>query len=86
MRELSPEIRKSSPLGNPAAVFPPGGYRDDYDVGGFTHVYDRALYWTSYASNEIGGTAYGEDIRYGSSARLKECPKSRMGYVRCVAE
>lgn len=71
-------------IGNPAATFPLGGYRDDYGVGGFTHVYDRALYWTSYASSARVG--YGIDIRVGSSAKLKESNKSRGGYVRCVVE
>ena len=71
-------------IGNPAAAFPLAGYRDDYSVGGFTHVYDRVLYWTAYASSD--GVGYGADIRVGSSARLKECPKARVGYVRCVAE
>ena len=71
-------------IGNPAANFPLGGYRDDYSVGGFTHVYDRALYWTSYASSTKVG--YGIDIRIGSSAKLKESNKSRAGYVRCVVE
>ena len=71
-------------IGNPAAVFPLAGYRDDYSVGGFTHVYDRVLYWTAYASSE--GVGYGADIRPGTSAKLKECPKSRVGYIRCVVE
>ena len=71
-------------IGNPASTFPLGGYRDDYGVGGFTHVYDRALYWTSYASSTKVG--YGIDIRVGSSAKLKESNKSRGGYVRCVVE
>ncbi len=71
-------------IGSPAAVFALGGYRDDYSVGGFTHVYDRALYWTSYASSNAVG--YGIDIRVGSSAKLKESNKSRAGYVRCVKE
>ena len=69
-------------IGAPAAVFPLAGYRDDYGVGSFTHVYDRVLYWTAYASSD--GVGYGADIRPGSSARLKECPKARVGYVRCV--
>ena len=71
-------------IGAPAAVFPLAGYRDDYGVGSFTHVYDRVLYWTAYASSD--GVGYGADIRPGSSARLKECPKARVGYVRCVKE
>ncbi|MBQ9185112.1 MAG: hypothetical protein IJ151_04505 [Bacteroidales bacterium] len=71
-------------IGNPVATFPLAGYRDDYGVSGFTHVYDRVLYWTSYASSAASG--YGSDIRYGSSAKLKECPKARAGYVRCVVE
>ena len=71
-------------IGNPAASFPLGGYRDDYGVSGFTHVYDRALYWTSYASSSKVG--YGIDIRIGSAALLKESNKSRAGYVRCVVE
>ena len=71
-------------IGSPAATFPIAGYRDDYSVGGFTHVYDRVLYWTAYASSD--GVGYGADIRIGSSARLKENPKARLGYIRCVAE
>ena len=71
-------------IGNPKAVFPVGGYRDDYAVGGFTHCYDRVLYWTAYSSSD--SKAFSEDIRIGSSCTMKENPKARGGYIRCVAE
>ena len=45
-------------LGDPIAVFPFAGYRDDYSVKKVCHAYDRAVYWTAYASAEDGGTAY----------------------------
>lgn len=77
-------------IGNPVSVFPVCGYRDDYGVSSFTHVYDRALYWTAYASS--AAKAYGEDIRYDTEkgalkqAVLTEAPKARAAFIRCVAE
>ena len=73
-------------LGNPVAVFPFAGYRDDYYVKKVTHAYDRALYWTAYASSSTGETAYYVNVRKGSAHKLAECGKSRAGSVRCVAE
>jgi hypothetical protein len=74
-------------LGSPVAVFPVGGYRDDYSVGSFSKVKQRVAYWTSYASSDAKG--YMLNIRlaaYGNAHALAEGPKARGGYVRCVAE
>ena len=73
-------------LGDPVAVFPFAGYRDDYSVKKVCHAYDRAVYWTAYASAEDGGTAYYVNVRKGSAHKLTECGKSRAGSVRCVVE
>ncbi|MBQ9193364.1 MAG: hypothetical protein IJ156_06570 [Bacteroidales bacterium] len=71
-------------LGDPVAVFPFAGYRDDYSVKGFTHTGDRAVYWSAYASGTAKG--YGLNVRSGSTHTLGEMPKARGGSVRCVAE
>ena len=73
-------------LGDPAAVFPFAGYRDDYSPGELCHAYDRGAYWTSYASAEDGSTAYYVNIRLASAHKLTEAGKSRGGSVRCVAD
>ena len=72
-------------LGDPVAVFPLAGYRDDYSPKNVCHAYDRAVYWTAYASAEDGGTAYYVNVRKGSAHKLAEAGKSRAGSVRCVA-
>ena len=72
-------------LGDPVAVFPFAGYRDDYSPKVVCHTYDRAVYWTAYASAEDGGTAYYVNVRKGSYHTLGEAGKSRAGSVRCVA-
>ena len=72
-------------LGDPAAVFPLAGYRDDYSPKVMCHTYDRAVYWTAYASAEAGETAYYVNVRKGSAHKLAEAGKSRAGSVRCVA-
>ena len=72
-------------MGDPVAVFPVSGYRDDYGVGIMAKVYQRVAYWTSYASSEKKG--YLLNIRladYGNAHALSEGPKARGGYVRCV--
>jgi hypothetical protein len=71
-------------LGDPLAVFPFAGYRDDYDPSGMTHAYDRAAYWTAYSSADAKG--YYVNVRAGSAHALAEAGKSRAGSVRCVTE
>ena len=73
-------------LGNPVAVFPIAGYRDDYDVGGVCKVGARALYWNARASDEL--KAYGADLRYdkGTYSGAGSAPRARLASVRCVAE
>ena len=71
-------------LGNPVAVFPFAGYRDDYVVTGLSHTYDRAVYWTSYASSDAVG--YYVNVRKESKHALSEVAKARAGSVRCVTE
>ena len=70
-------------LGDPLAVFPYAGYRDDYSPGGMTHAYDRGAYWTAYASQ--APKAYYVNVRSGSAHARAEAGKSRAGSVRCVA-
>ena len=71
-------------LGEPAAVFPIAGYRDDYDVGGMAKVGKRTLYWTAHGSE---AKAAGADLRYDKgSFKLGSAPKARLGSVRCVKE
>lgn len=73
-------------LGDPVAVFPLAGYRDDYGPDGMTHAYDRAVYWTAYASGDAK-TGYYVNVRSpGSKHALGEAGKSRAGSVRCVVE
>lgn len=73
-------------IGDPKAVFPLAGYRDDYGPGGFTHAYDRGAYWTSYASAD-SKTGYYVNVRSpGSAHKLTEVGKARGCSVRCVAE
>lgn len=72
-------------MGDPAAVFPIAGYRDDYDVGGMAKVGKRTLYWNGRGSEAKG---YGADLRFdkGTYAGSGSAPKARLGSVRCVAE
>ena len=72
-------------MGEPAAVFPIAGYRDDYEVGGMAKVGKRTLYWNSRGSE---AKAYGADLRYdkGTYAGSGSAPKARLGSVRCVTE
>jgi hypothetical protein len=71
-------------IGDPAAVFPIAGYRDDYSVGGMAKVGVRTLYWTS---NGSGAKATGDDLRSDKGTyKLTTAPKARLGSVRCVAE
>ena len=73
-------------VGEPAVVFPFAGYRDDYSPEAICHAYDRAVYWTAYASAADGGTAYYVNVRKGKAdyRKLSEAGKSRAGSVRCV--
>ena len=70
-------------LGDPLAVFPFAGYRDDYSPGGMTHAYDRGAYWTAYSSQ--AAKAYYVNVRTGSAHARAEAGKSRAGSVRCVS-
>ena len=72
-------------LGDPAAVFPIAGYRDDYSVGGMAKVGVRTLYWTARGN---GAKAYGADLRFDKGTYLGNgsAPKARLGSVRCVVE
>ena len=72
-------------LGNPAAVFPMGGYIDDCnDSYAFTHVYDRVAVWSADAGSAKGG--YAVDVRLGSRQQVSSPARSRGGYVRCIVE
>ena len=69
-------------VGNPAAVFPVCGYRDDYGVEEYAKIGSRVAYWTSYASNDAKG--YHLNWRINDSYTLGETAKARGAYVRCV--
>lgn len=72
-------------FGDPQAVFPVSGYRDDYSPKSYSKVAQRVAYWTSYASADTKG--YCLNIRltgYGDTHSLAETPKARGAYVRCV--
>ena len=71
-------------LGNPAAVFPIAGYRDDYSVGGMAKVGVRTLYWFARANDDAKGA--GADLRSDKSYTFGSAPKARLGSVRCVKE
>ena len=71
-------------MGNPAAVFPFAGYRDDYGVGSMTHAYDRAVIWAAQNENDVKGKML--NVRGSSTHALGSAPKARAGSVRCVAE
>ena len=72
-------------LGDPAAVFPIAGYRDDYSVGGMAKVGVRTLYCTARGN---AAKAYGADLRFDKGTYLGNgsAPKARLGSVRCVVE
>lgn len=72
-------------LGDPAAVFPIAGYRDDYSVGGMAKVGVRTLYWTARGN---AAKAYGADLRFDKGTYLGNgsAPKARLASIRCVAE
>ena len=70
-------------MGNPAAVFPFAGYRDDYGVGSMTHAYDRAVIWSAQNENDVKGKML--NVRGSSTHALGSAPKARAGSVRCVA-
>lgn len=71
-------------IGEPAAVFPVCGYRDDYAPKSVAKVGKRAAYWTSYASSNPTGYHLNWRVDSGSYA-LGETGKSRGCSVRCVA-
>ena len=71
-------------MGEPAAVFPFAGYRDDYGVGSMTHAYDRAVIWAAQNNNDVKGSML--NVRGESTHALGSAPKARAGSVRCVAE
>ena len=69
-------------MGNPLAIFPLAGYRDDYGPSSMSHAYDRAVYWSSSASSDAKGAYL--NVRAGSSHAKADAGKSRAGSVRCV--
>ena len=72
-------------LGSPAAVFPLGGYIDDYSTSySLTHAYDLVSIWSADASGDVKG--YAIDVRIGSRQQLSSPARSRGGYVRCIEE
>ncbi len=72
-------------LGDPAAVFPIAGYRDDYGVGEMAKVGVRTLYW--FARNASDAAGAGADLRYDKGTyKFGSAPKARLGSVRCVVE
>ena len=69
-------------MGDPAAVFPFAGYRDDYGVGSVAHAYDRVFLWSAHNNGDTKG--YGIDIRLGSRHQYSSAPMSRGAVVRCA--
>ena len=69
-------------MGDPLAVFPFAGYRDDYGPDSMTHAYDRAAYWSSSASSDAKAAYL--NVRAGSAHAKADAGKSRAGEVRCV--
>ena len=69
-------------MGDPAAVFPFAGYRDDYSVGSMTHAYDRAVIWSAQNENDVKGKML--NIRGSGTHARGSAPKARGGSVRCV--
>ena len=69
-------------MGDPAAVFPLAGYRDDYSPKGMSHAYDRGAYWSSSASSDAKGAYL--NVRAGSAHAKADAAKARGGSVRCV--
>jgi hypothetical protein len=71
-------------IGDPVAVFPIAGYRDDYSVDEMAKVGTRTLYWTAHGSD---AKAAGADLRYDKSSYIfGSAPKARLASVRCIAE
>ena len=71
-------------IGDPVAVFPIAGYRDDYDVKNMAKVGARTLYWTGHGADS---KANGADLRFDKGTfKFGSAPKARLGSVRCVAE
>lgn len=72
-------------IGDPAAVFPIAGYRDDYGVGEMAKVGSRTLYWFARSSSDTAGA--GADLRYDKATfKFGSAPKARLGSVRCIQE
>ena len=72
-------------IGNPQAILPVAGYRDDYSVDHYSKIYQRVAYWTSYASSEKKGNLLNIRLAdYGNAHALGEGPKARGGYIRCA--
>lgn len=72
-------------IGNPATVFPIGGYRDDYGVGSLAKVGKRVAIWTARYNGDITGTHM--NLRPdGGTFAVGGTGKSRGCYVRCVKE
>lgn len=72
-------------MGNPATVFPIGGYRDDYGVGSLAKVGKRVAIWTARYNGDITGTHM--NLRPdGGTFAVGGTGKSRGCYVRCVKE
>lgn len=72
-------------IGNPATVFPIGGYRDDYGPSEMAKVCKRVAIWTSSISSDIAGQHLnwrpdGGTFATGGTGKARGC------YVRCVAE
>ena len=72
-------------LGDPSAVFPFAGYRDDWSPGGFTRVYQRVAYWTAGTDSDSKGYVLNvRNASAGNTHAVGGAPKTRGGYVRCV--
>ena len=74
-------------IGDPVTVFPLSGYVDDYSSKfGYAYVSKRVAIWSA---NGSGSKASAVDIRYDKDPvvhKVATPAKSRVGYIRCVAE
>ena len=72
-------------IGSPATVFPMSGYLDDYDDDfSYAKVAKRVAIWTSVGD---GKAAKILNMRLDGTARgVGSTNKSRVGFVRCIAE
>lgn len=71
-------------MGDPVAVFPICGYRDDYTPATVAKMGQRVAYWL--ANSVDAAKAYHLNLRPGSSYTVDGTARSRGAYVRCIKQ